>query len=445
MTDAALAAPRPADAAYAVVRGRMWLSILGPLAVLAYFAYTWLAFDVSGLMSRADPDRAALLSVDTMFHKVHVEENLRRGDFAVAIEGERTATYPEGGAPGWVTRDGETVTVDLRDGYLVTITGPEARFTVPGYGEIVARVAEDRVAVDLPGPRPDWITGDERKFDARPTFDRRLQVSRSKIEVHRYFFGWENFWFPFGSPFWGKSWTELWSLAVTAPRLDPAVSNASAMWRAFLGNNEWQHGTLFVALFETMLMAVLGTITAVMLAVPLAFLAASNFTPSMAVRFAVRRLFDFVRAVDSLIWSLIFIRAFGLGPLTGTLAIAITDMGSLGKLFSEALENIDGRQVEGVTSVGAGTLQRYRFGVIPQILPVLLSQSLYYLESNTRSATVIGALGAGGIGLVLVETMKTSRDWENVAYIIVLIIALVIMMDTLSGWLRQRLIQGKAA
>jgi phosphonate transport system permease protein len=164
----------------------------------------------------------------------------------------------------------------------------------------------------------------------------------------------------------------------------------------------------------------------------------------MAVRFAVRRLFDFVRAVDSLIWSLIFIRAFGLGPLTGTLAIAITDIGSLGKLFSEALENIDGKQVEGVTSTGASRLQQYRFGVIPQLMPVLLSQALYFLESNTRSATVIGALGAGGIGLMLVQAIGTQRDWENVAWIVLLILVLVSVMDTLSGWLRQRLIVGKA-
>ncbi len=444
MTDAALSAPPSlADEAFAQVRRRMWLSILAPLAILAYFAYTWVAFDVNGLFNRADPNRLGLLLVDSAFHKVHVEQNLRRGDFTVAIEGERTATFRDGRYPDWVQAGEGRADVDLGDGYRVEIEGALTRFEVPGYGLITVRVTDDAVIADLPGDRPDWITGDERKFDARPTFDRRVQVSRSKIEVHRYFAGWENFWFPFGSPFWGTSWAERWSLAFVEPRIDPARSNLAAMWSDFLGNPDWQHGHIFVALFETLLMAVLGTFTAAALALPLAFVAASNFTPSMALRFAVRRLFDFVRAVDSLIWSLIFIRAFGLGPLTGSLAIAITDMGSLGKLFSEALENIDGRQVEGVNSVGASTVQTWRYGVIPQILPVLLSQSLYYLESNTRSATVIGALGAGGIGLVLVETMKTARDWENTAYIITLIIVLVVVMDTLSGWLRQRLILGR--
>ena len=200
---------------------------------------------------------------------------------------------------------------------------------------------------------------------------------------------------------------------------------------------------MFTALFETIMMAVLGTLIAAFVGLPLAFLAARNFTPSLLLRFGTRRLFDFLRGIDMLIWSLIFIRAFGLGPLTGALAIAFTDTGTLGKLFSEALENIDNKQVEGVRATGASQIQRYRFGVIPQILPVFVSQVLYYLESNTRSATVIGALGAGGIGLMLVETMKTSRDWENTSYIIILTILVVIMMDQASGWLRRKLIEGK--
>jgi len=154
----------------------------------------------------------------------------------------------------------------------------------------------------------------------------------------------------------------------------------------------------------------------------------------------VRRLFDFVRAIDHLIWSLVFIRAFGLGPLSGIMAIFVTDMGTLGKLFSEAIENIDNKPVDGVASTGAGPTQRYRFGVVPQILPVFISQSLYYLESNTRSATVIGALGAGGIGLKLVETLRTGVDWENTLYIITLTVAVVMMMDVFSTWLRRKLV-----
>ncbi len=145
-----------------------------------------------------------------------------------------------------------------------------------------------------------------------------------------------------------------------------------------------------------------------------------------------------------LIWSLIFIRAFGLGPLTGALAIAFTDTGSLGKLFSEALEGVNKKQMEGVHATGANRLQFYRFGVIPQIIPVFVSQTLYYLESNVRSATIIGALGAGGIGLMLVEAMNTQRHWENVFYLILLTISLVMVMDTVSAKLRSRLIHGRS-
>ena len=139
---------------------------------------------------------------------------------------------------------------------------------------------------------------------------------------------------------------------------------------------------------------------------------------------------------------MVLARAFGPGPLTGALAILITDTGTFGKIFSEALENVDEKQIEGVSSTGAKPIQRYRFGVIPQITPVLLSQLLYFLESNTRSATIIGAITGGGIGLLLTQAIITQKDWEEVSYYIVLIIVMVMFMDWFSGWLRKRLISG---
>ena len=449
MADAALSAATPltaADDVVALVRRRTVRSFAIPAGILAYLAYAWVAFDVSGVFAKADPNRMGLMAVDSAFHKIHVEQNLRRGgEVTVSIEGERTSTWRgQHPLPDWMDIADTSGVVDLGDGYIVTMGEDGVLFDVPDYGRIVIRTTPEAVVAELPpGPVPAWISGNEVKFDARPDFRKRVQVSRAKVELHRYFFGWENFWFPFNNPLWGKSFGELWAVALSDQRVNPAMSNVRFMWTSFLGNPGWQHGTVFTALYETFLMALLGTIVAVLLALPLAFLAASNFTPSMTLRFAVRRVFDFVRAVDSLIWSLIFIRAFGLGPLTGSLAIAITDMGSLGKLFSEALENIDRKQVEGVEATGASRFQQYRYGVIPQILPVLASQTLYYLESNTRSATIIGALGAGGIGLLLVQAIGTSRTWENVAYIVLLILLLVIVMDTVSGWLRQRLIHGK--
>ena len=156
----------------------------------------------------------------------------------------------------------------------------------------------------------------------------------------------------------------------------------------------------------------------------------------------MRRGFDFLRGVDGLIWTIVLSRAFGPGPLTGSLAILLTDTGSFGKIFSEAIENVDDKQIEGVASTGAKPLQRYRFGVIPQITPVLLSQVLYFLESNTRSATIIGAITGGGIGLLLTQAIITQKDWEEVTYYIVLIVIMVMLMDTFSGWLRSKLIKG---
>ncbi|HCJ62420.1 MAG TPA: phosphonate ABC transporter, permease protein PhnE, partial [Alphaproteobacteria bacterium] len=159
------------------------------------------------------------------------------------------------------------------------------------------------------------------------------------------------------------------------------------------------------------------------------------------IRFINRRLFDLLRGIDMLIWSLIFLRAFGPGLFTGVFAIGFTDTGSLGKLMSEAIENADRRQVDGMKSTGASKLQQHRFGIIPQILPIFVSQSLYYLESNTRSAVIIGAMGAGGIGLQFLGALQTGNDFENVAYMAFLILALVIIIDNLSGRLRRALIR----
>ncbi|MBS8258931.1 phosphonate ABC transporter, permease protein PhnE [Roseibium polysiphoniae] len=432
------------DLVWTKVRNRTLFTMLVPLVILGYLIYTWFAFDVAGLLSKAQPDRAAILATDSVAYKVHVTKNIRRDQLEVAIEGERRAAYDDTNYPDWVQVDGSNSVVDLGEGYLVEIVDKTMNFTVPGYGVITATATNSGVDITVPpGNQPDWLKTNPKKLDARPTLDRRVQVTRTKIEVHNFFGGWENFWFSFNSDLYGMSFSQLYALALSADRMDPEYSNLWHIVHEFLDNPDWQHGEIFLALLETIMMAVLGTITAAAFGLPLAFLAARNFTPSMFLRFGTRRLFDFLRGIDMLIWSLIFIRAFGLGPLTGALAIAFTDTGSLGKLFSEALENIDNKQVEGVRATGANQLQRYRFGVIPQILPVFVSQVLYYLESNTRSATVIGALGAGGIGLMLVETMKTSRDWENTSYIIILTILVVIAMDQGSSWLRRKLIEGK--
>lgn len=201
----------------------------------------------------------------------------------------------------------------------------------------------------------------------------------------------------------------------------------------------WDHMELWRSMLETVAMAYLGTMLAVVAAVPLGFLGARNVIPQPVFRFLTRRLFDGLRGLDQLIWALVFVRAMGLGPIAGILAIAVAETGILAKLFSEAVETIDRKQVEGITSVGAGFVARLRFGVLPQVLPVMISQTLYSIESNSREATILGLVGAGGIGLRLSERIQINA-WDQVAYVIVLILISVAVIDAVSRYLRLRLI-----
>lgn len=188
-------------------------------------------------------------------------------------------------------------------------------------------------------------------------------------------------------------------------------------------------------LVETLAIAFLGTMLAAILSFPLAFIAAKNVVGQRIVHFLSRRFLDTIRGVDTLIWALIFINVVGLGPFAGILAVAMSDIGSFGKLFSEAIETADTKPVDGVTSTGGSALHQIRFGIVPQVLPVILSQVLYYFESNTRSATVIGIVGAGGIGLYLSNEIN-QQNWDHVSFIILMILATVAAIDFVSGRLR---------
>ncbi|MGR3837045.1 MAG: phosphonate ABC transporter, permease protein PhnE [Cognatishimia sp.] len=403
-----------------------------PTLILAYLTYVFFAFNVPGLIERADGDNARALVADTYSHKVHVTRDNRNGAVSVSIEGEKKGRYPEGQSPEWVTL-GETTVIDLGGGHIVTYGPQTITYDVPGYGKITATPSRSKGVVQTypTAEIPDWINASKNRM-AITTEAGRLTVTRNRTEVFRYFVGWELFFFTLDSPYHGLGLAELITRAVSG--------EAGAIASDFWNNKMWRHGDVVWAIGETILMAFLGTFGAAVVALPLAFFAAKNFTPLLAVRFAMRRFFDFVRGVDGLVWTIILTRAFGLGPLTGALAILITDTGSFGKMFSEALENVDKKQIEGIRSTGAKPIQRYRFGVIPQITPILLSQILYYLEANTRSATVIGAITGGGIGLLLTQAIITQKDWEEVTYYIVLVVLMVMFMDWVSGWLRGRLI-----
>ncbi len=202
---------------------------------------------------------------------------------------------------------------------------------------------------------------------------------------------------------------------------------------------EWDHAELWRSMLETVAMAYVGTMLAVVLAAPLGFLGARNVIPQAVFRFLTRRLFDGLRGLDQLIWALVFVRAMGLGPIAGILAIAVAETGVLAKLFSEAIENIDRRPVEGIQSVGAGPIALLRYAVLPQVLPLMISQALYSIESNSREATILGLVGAGGIGLRLSERIQINA-WDQVAYVIVLILVSVVLIDAVSRYLRLRLI-----
>lgn len=425
-------------------RRKRIVSFAFPAVILAYFAYIFFAFDVPGLMDRARFDNVRILLSDFVSHKTHVTRDNRTGETSVAIEGEVKGRYPDGASPDWVTL-GDDVLIDLGEGHTVVfLADGSAAYDIPGYGSVVVTPDESRkLELTIPDPTPpDWMSVSDTRVNIT-TEQGRFSFTRNRTEVFKYDYGWELFFFTLESPFYGRSFGELVGLSLSGDRVDPVRGNFSYIVSEFWTNSMWRHGDVFWAILETILMAFLGTMGAAIVAFPLGFLAASNFTPSRIMRFASRRLFDFFRGVDGLIWTIILSRAFGPGPLTGSLAIMITDTGSFGKMFSEALENIDDKQVDGVRSTGASSIQRARFGVIPQVTPVLLSQVLYYLESNTRSATVIGAIVGGGIGLLLTQAISTQKDWEEVSYYIVLIILMVMFMDWFSGWLRGRLIGKK--
>ncbi|MBN9057546.1 MAG: phosphonate ABC transporter, permease protein PhnE [Rhizobiales bacterium] len=344
------------------------------------------------------------------------------------------------------TREEEVVTrakITLNSATSVEVV-PQ-RVTVRHSGETLV-VDLDGAKMTVDGALPAWAKQKEPggKITLSFGFAGWGEIEGDDISVRRRFLGWANFLFDTNSPFHGKSTSEVFSLIASGDRIDPKQSNLSLAWNNILYNAEWQHLDVWVKLLQTIVMAFVGTLFAMLLAFPLAFLAARNITRSRLSNQVTKRLFDFLRSVDMLIWALFFTRAFGPGPLAGMSAIFFTDTGTLGKLYSEALENIDDRQREGVKSVGAAPVAVQRYGVLPQVMPLFASQALYFWESNTRSATIIGAVGAGGIGLKLWEAMRTNSDWENVAYMVLLILVVVFVFDGISNALRSRLMGGPA-
>ena len=196
---------------------------------------------------------------------------------------------------------------------------------------------------------------------------------------------------------------------------------------------------LLYAVLQTLAMAFAGSMLANVIAIPLGFLAARNVVASAILHFLVRRVLDVIRGVDVLIWALVFISVVGLGPFAGILAIVVSDTGALAKLYAEAIEAVDRRPRDAVLAAGGNRLQGIRFGLVPQVLPLILSNAIYFFESNTRNATVLGVVGAGGIGLALFDRIRVN-DWHSASLVILLILITVYGIDTLTEGLRRRLV-----
>lgn len=207
------------------------------------------------------------------------------------------------------------------------------------------------------------------------------------------------------------------------------------------GDGFWEY---CYGILETLAMAFLGTLIAAVVALPLGFLGAKNIVPNWLFHFSLRRLFDGFRGIDGLVWALIFVSAVGMGPFAGVLAIAVSDVMIFAKLFAEAIENVDRKPIEGVRAAGGNQVQTLRMGVFPQVFPVILSHILFFFESNTRSATILGIVGAGGIGLQLSDRIRIN-NWDEALFIILMILVTVAVIDNISRRIRLKLIQPKGA
>jgi phosphonate transport system permease protein len=201
----------------------------------------------------------------------------------------------------------------------------------------------------------------------------------------------------------------------------------------------WGIGKWLKLLADTLLIAYVATVLGAVFGFLLSFLAASNLGVSTPIRFAVRRLLEFCRTVPELVFALIFVLAFGLGPMAGVLAIIVHTTGALGKLFYEVLENIDQKPVEGLIASGASWTKTMRFAVLPQVLSNFVSYALLRFEINVRGASVMGFVGAGGIGQDLIEAIRKFY-YPDVSAILVLIIVTVAVIDLLTEQIRKRFI-----
>jgi phosphonate transport system permease protein len=239
----------------------------------------------------------------------------------------------------------------------------------------------------------------------------------------------------------GVGLVHLWAWQGTGMDLGRIIAGTPRMWR-FLGEmvppNWTVIETVLGATLETLQIAVIGTTLGAAIALPLGFMAANNVARPL-VRNATRTLLNGIRSVPVILYALFFVVAVGLGPMAGTLAIIIYSTGILGKFYSEAVETIDPRVTEAIWATGATRLQVLRYGVLPQVLPHFVDYTLYRLEINFREATILGLVGAGGIGFYITLYMR-SFTYDRVATITLVILVVVMAIDLISSYLRSKLV-----
>ncbi|GLQ82382.1 phosphonate ABC transporter, permease protein PhnE [Mesorhizobium huakuii] len=415
---------------------KRFASLLLFVGILTYLLYVLWFFSLPQVLRESHWERLPLFLTQWISYDLQPEFRLDQPE--ITPKYPRFSALGENPNPDWVIRNPDGTFTVLIDGPAKSVTFDKAQATIVANGQTVPVSLTSGKPV-ITGPVPDWITAHDDEVVAKMGFVGEVRVTVDRVKVRKRFLGWANFVFDTRSPFFGKPAGEVVSLIVSGPELKPGTSNLALAGDNIWNNAQWQHGDVWTKLLQTIVMAFLGTLLGGIVAFPLAFFAARNITPSGVLSQVLKRFFDFMRSVDMLIWALFFTRAFGPGPLAGSAAIFFTEIGTLGKTYSEALENIDDKPREGVLSTGANGLLVQRYGVMPEVIPVFISQTLYQWESNARGATIIGAVGAGGIGLKLWEAMRTNSNWANVFYMVLLILMVVFIFDNISNFLRRRL------
>jgi len=233
-----------------------------------------------------------------------------------------------------------------------------------------------------------------------------------------------------------------WDLGLLSGQLLSWSDVAGRLLSGMLRPNPAGHlDSMLDALLETMGMAIAGTVLALSLSIPMGIVGAKTVIGHPVLHGAIRLFFNIFRGIPSLIWAIIMIRAFGLGPMGGVMSLALAESVYLAKLFAESIENADRKPMIALRAAGAGPLQAIRYGLMPQIAPNFIALGLFFLEVNMRAAAALGLVGAGGIGQMLEERLAFAA-YDQVAFILLLLLVMVAVIDTVSTRLRRWLTGG---